>query len=115
MPATARTPQVISRLGLAEAFTAADNTNGETCPNNGNMFLHVKNTGGGACTVSIAKSGIPTIDGDATVAKTVVVPITTGDRMIGPFLPGIYNDSSGNINVTFSTGTGVTAAYVQLG
>lgn len=113
MPATARTPQSINRTGLAPAYTAADNTNGETCPNDGLLFLHVKNTGGGACTVSIAIPGL--VDGQTVPAKTVVVPITTGDRMIGPFPPGQYNDSSGNIGVTYSTGTGVTAAYIHLG
>jgi hypothetical protein len=113
MPAAARTPQVISRTGLAEAFTAADNANGETCPNNGNLFLHVKNTGGGSCTVTVTTPG--TVDGLAITDLTVVVPLTTGDRMIGPFPTGTYNDSSGNISVAYSTGTGVTAAYVQLG
>jgi hypothetical protein len=113
MPATTRTPQVISRLGLAEVFTAADNTNGESCANNGNLFLHVKDTGGGACTVTVTTPG--TVDGLAITDLTVVVPPTTGDRMIGPFPTGLYNDSSGNITVGYSTGTGVTAAYVQLG
>jgi hypothetical protein len=113
MPATTRTPQVISRTGLAEAFTAADNTNGETCQNDGLLFLHVKNTGGGACTVSVAIPNL--VDGQTVPSKTVVVPATTGDRMIGPFPTGQYNDSSGNIGVGYSTGTGVTAAYVHLG
>lgn len=113
MPATARTPQVIKRTGLAPAYTAADASNGETCPNNGSLFLHVKNTGGAACTVTIATQG--TVDGLAIADLAVSVPATTGDRLIGPFPPGIYNDSNGNIGVSYSTGTGVTAAYVQLG
>jgi archaellum component FlaG (FlaF/FlaG flagellin family) len=113
MPATVRSPQSITRTGLAPAYTAADNANGETCPNDGNLFLHVKNTGGGACTVSVAIPGL--IDGQTVPSKTVVVPITTGDRMIGPFPTGQYNDSSGNIGVSYSTGTGVTAAYIHLG
>ncbi len=108
MPATVRAPQVISRTGLAEVFTAADNVNGETCPNNGQLAIHVKNTGAGPCTVSLT---IPnTVDGQTVPVKTVIVPITTGDRLIGPFPPGIYGDP---INVAFSTGTGVTAAYIK--
>lgn len=113
MARTARTVQQISRSGLAPAYTAADNTNGETIPNNGTTFLHVKNTGGGACTVTISIPG--QVDGQAVASRTVSVPATTGDRMIGPFPTGTYNQSGGVVNVDYSTGTGVTAAAINLG
>lgn len=113
MARSARTVQSTSRAGLAETFSAADNANGETIPNDGQTFLHVKNTGGGACTVTVATPG--TIDGLAVADLTAVVPATTGDRLIGPFPPGAYTQADGNIYVDYSTGTGVTVAAVRLG
>lgn len=111
MARSTRAVQETNRAGLAETFSAADNANGESIPNDGRTILHVKNTGGGACTVSVAKSGISAIDGDAVAAKTASVPATTGDRLIGPFPIGIYGNP---LLVDYSTGTGVTAAAVRV-
>lgn len=112
MARTARAVQEINRAGLAETFTAADNTNGETIPNDGRTFLHVKNTGGGACTVTVATPG--QVDGLAIADLTATVPATTGDRLIGPFPPGIYTQADGNVYVDYSTGTGIAVAAVRL-
>lgn len=112
MPATARTVQQMSRAGLAPSYSAPDAVNGESIANNGQTFLHVKNTGGAACTVSF---DLPNqVDGQTPPDKTVSVPATTGDRMIGPFPIGQYNDSNGNLGVTYSTATGVTVAAINL-
>lgn len=116
MPPAARATQQVTRSGLTPVYSAVDNVNGESFPNNGSTtFLVVKNAGGVACTVSITKSGTPQIDGDVTAAKTVVVPSGTGEKWIGPFPPNIYNDANQNVIVGYSTGTSVTAAVITLG
>lgn len=112
MARTARTVQQMSRAGLAPSYVAVDNTNGETVPNNGTTFIHVKNTGGSPCTVTVGTPG--TQDGLAVADLTFSVPATTGDRMAGPFPAGIYTQSDGNIYVDFSTGTSVVAAYINV-
>lgn len=111
MPRTALTAQSLASSGVTPTYASADNTQGENFSNNGRRVLHVKNTGGGSCTVTIA---IPaTVDGIAATNRTVTVAATTGDRLIGPF-PTLYNQTDGSINVDYSTGTGVTRALFDM-
>jgi hypothetical protein len=111
MPRTTRNPIVVTRSGVNAGLTAADNANGEQFANNGKSILHVKNTGGGACTVSI--SFARQIDGVTPAAKTVTVPATTGEKYIGIFPPGDYNQVGDLVYVDYSTGTGVTAEVIS--
>lgn len=112
MARTALTVQPVSIAGLAPAYTAADQPNGHEFVNDGNMLLHVKNTGGGACTVTLQTPAV--VSGVAVSDPTVSVPATTGDRMIGPFDPTIFNQAGGLVYVDLSTGTGVTLAAIKL-
>ena len=111
MARTALTAQSLTSVGMTPAYASADNANGENFSNNGRRVLHVKNTGGGSCTVTVAISA--TVDGIAATNRTVTVAATTGDRLIGPF-PSVYNQTDGSINVDYSTGTGVTRALFDL-
>lgn len=112
MPRTALTVQNISLSGLAPSYAAADATNGNNFANDGSVFLHVKNTGAGACTVTIQTPG--KVAGVDIAEVTLSVPATSGDKMIGPFDPTVFNQSDGTVNVDWSTGTGVTAAAIKL-
>ena len=68
-----------------------------------NLVLYVKNSGGGAGTVTLVDPGI-TPAGSAAVNPAVTIPATTGEKEI--FLPaGLTNPATGNIQVTFSGGT----------
>ena len=80
--------------------------------NNGRMFIYVTNGGGGTVVVTIATPG--TVDGLA-IADRAVTLLTGTDRMIGPFPPHIYNNSSGEIEVTFDVVASVTLAALNLG
>lgn len=112
--------QQVVRTGLAPVYTAAGSSpllnTSDTFKfvNTGKEFLHVKKSGAGACTVTIKTPG--TVDGLAVSERTVNVPATTGDVMIGPFPPNIYNAPGTNLmeGVTFSEVTGLTAAVVRL-
>lgn len=110
MARTALTPQVITRAGIAPTYSAA-NVDGHSWPNSGNQLLQVKNASGSPVTVTFP---IPVmVDGQAVASKTVSVPATTGDRLIGPFAPGQYNQLNGDLNVDFSAVTSVTVALLQ--
>ena len=80
-------------------------------PNDGKTFIHVKNGGGSSDTVTIVSQNSE--DGLAVADRTVVV--TNGEeRMIGPFLPHVYNDGDGLVNFSHSFITSVTQAVFSL-
>ena len=112
MPRTAVVPQDISRAGLSPSSAAPDVVNGNSVVNDGSTFLRVRNTGGGACTISIK---IPrTIDNVAVPDRTVVVAATNGEQYIGPFGVGDYNQADNSVYFNASTATGVTVAALRL-
>lgn len=104
--------QKVVPSGLQPVYSAGDLANGHEFANDGNVFLHVKNTGGGACTVTVQTPA--TVGGMAIAEAIVSVPATTGDRMIGPFNTTIFNQVGGLVYVDLSTATGVTLAAIKL-
>jgi hypothetical protein len=74
-------------------------------------FLHVKNASGTQDTVTIVIPGNDQF-GSAIPDPTVVVPITTGDRMI-PLTPAMADPSTGLITVTHSQTASVTCALLR--
>lgn len=106
------TVQKILPSGLAPSYAAGNLADGHEFANDGNVFLHVKNTGGGACTVTVQTP--TTFGGMALADASVSVPATTGDRMIGPFDPAYFNQAGGLVYVDLSTATGVTLAAIKL-
>lgn len=107
------TPQVLSRTGLAPVYgaVAASDT---IAPVVGSLlFLHVKNGNASADTVTLVDAG-RTPAGSAATNPTVTVPATTGDRMIGPLVSTMADQSTGLITVQHSTTATVTCALVQV-
>lgn len=82
--------------------------------NDGNVFLHFKKSGAGACTVTVVTPA--TVSGGLAVADpTYTVPATTGDVMVGPFPPETFNDpTTGKLQFTLSEITGLTVAVARL-
>ena len=111
MSLTTLAVQQIVRTGLTPALAAA-NADGSYVPNDGRMYLQVKNTNGSPVTVTVDTPG--TVDGLAVADLPVVVPATTGDKKIGPFPPDTYNQPDGTIKVTFSAVTDVTIGAFRL-
>lgn len=95
MSATVLTVTPLARTGVTPALAAA-NADGSTFANDGRTFLHLKNTNGTARNVTIASS--VTVDGLAVADVTVQIPLTSGDKMIGPFEPGIFGTT---VTITF--------------
>ena len=51
----------------------------------------------------------------AITDRTVSIPASTGDKFIGPFPTGVYNDpATGYLEFTVSDITGLTVAVLRL-
>lgn len=115
MARTALAPQTIAATGLEMTYAAA-NVDGHSIVNpDDRTFLHVKNGGGVDRTVTIQTPG--TQDGLAVADRAITV--TAGEeRMIGPFRPRLYNQTSGadagKVFVDFDAVTSVTVAALRL-
>lgn len=110
MARTALVPQQVVRTGLTPVFSAA-NVDGHSVANDGHTMLEVKNASAAPINVTIVTPGL--VDGNAIADLVVAVPANTGDKMIGPFPPGIYNQADGTIYVDFSAVVTVTVAAVR--
>jgi hypothetical protein len=97
--------------GLTPAYAAGSATETYLIPNNGDVFVHVKKTGLGDCTVTVVTPN--TVAGLAIADYTATVPATTGDKMIGPFAPNDFNNGGSQITMTFSEVTGLTFAAIR--
>lgn len=103
--------QKLNRVaGLTPTYQGSLST-GDTyvIPNDGRIFLHVKKSGAGECTVTVDTPG--TVDDLAVAQRTFTVPASTGDKMHGPYPTNVYG---ANLRVTFSEVTGLTFAAVRL-
>lgn len=102
--------QQIEVTGLEETLAAA-HVDGNKFPNDGRIILHVVNGNVADRTVTIQTPG--TVDGLAIAERTIVVTAAEA-RFIGPFPPGIYNQSDGMVYVDFSAITDVTVAVLRV-
>lgn len=104
--------------GALRTLVAAG-VSGDVFPDDGRQrtFLYVKNSSGGSLTVTVAKqqstvSGVPGV-GTITLADLTVTLANADEKLIGPFAPYLI-DTSGNVNVTYSTVTTVTVQPLKL-
>jgi hypothetical protein len=79
--------------------------------NDGKTYLHVKNGGGTQDIVTI--SAVKTCKYGENHDISVTVPMTTGEKIIGPFPANIFNDSNGYVTVKHSFTTSVTVALIS--
>lgn len=100
----------VSRAGADTAGAAAD-VAGDSFPNAGQEFLLVKN--GSAAPINVTLDIKASLDGAAVVDPVVAVP-AGGERIIGPFPPGIYNDVNRRVSVAYSAAAGVTVKALRL-
>ncbi len=112
--ATALTVQQIARggNGLTPSYASAD-VAGNTVPNNdGRIFLHFKNANAATRTVTI---DIPVlVAGQGVTDLTATIPINTGDKMVGPFPPAVFNQADDSLSITYSAVADLTVAAIRL-
>lgn len=82
---------------------------GDKFVNTGNELLYIKNGGGSTITLTLDAQ---TVNGLTITDPTV--SITAGqEKIIGPFDPRYFTDSSGFLNLSYSAVTSVTVAVIQ--
>ena len=104
--------QTIVRTGLTPAYTTV--TASDTFIPGAQVFLHVKNVSGtnDTCVVQVLAGDPPGL----TIADiSVTVPLTTGDKMIGPLPSQFFADpTTGLATVTHTQTTSVTSGVFNL-
>ena len=78
-------------------------------PNSGRELVLVKK---GAAAVNVTVETGATFDGLALAERTVAVAANT-DRVLGPFKPGIYNDSDGKVALQFDAAAAISVAVIR--
>lgn len=110
MARTSISYQQVVRTGLTESLAAA-NADGHKFSNDGRIVLHVVNGGASPITVTIQTPN--TVDDLAVSDRTVTIS-DEAEKIIGPFPPGIYNQSDGMVYVDFSAVSSVTVSALRV-
>ncbi len=91
-------------------FTTGDDVNDHDFFNTGNEILWVQNDGAGNVQVTVSSVVDPYgRTGDVVFSVTA----TTGRGCAGPFVPTLFNQSNGKVNVLLDDDTGVTLAVIR--
>lgn len=94
----------------ATVFDAIDAANGNYFANDGDCIVIFQNDG----TEQIATIATQASYGGFALADmTVTIPATTGFAVLPPLDPGIFNDSSGHVQITYNGAGGVDIAVVR--
>lgn len=91
--------------GVAFTGAAPDATNGNAMPNNGRQFLLYKNGDASSHTVTINAYPKGDTPNGLTVSDLVVTVAAGATKLIGPFPPSIFNNSSNQVEIDFSSAT----------
>lgn len=88
---------------------------GDSFVNTGKEFVVIKNGDSSPMTLTIVTPA--TIDGDLAIADRTATIGIGETRMIGPFQPGLYNDTlvaGGKVSLTYSSVTSLKVNAVQI-
>ena len=118
MAVTTLSVQTIGIAGTTPSYSAA-NADGSkfACASDERVFMHLKNANGSNRTVTIdlpdTAAAIPGYGAVTLADRAVVIPLTSGDKMIGP-IPPRFIDSAGYVNITFDAVSDLTIAVFKL-
>ncbi len=115
MARTALTVSVAAAYGggvLDIAPATVTHPDGNYFVNTGREKLIIVNGSGSPLTVTIAiPASYRSLQGLVT-SKTYTIA-TTKTAVLGPFEPGLFNQTTGVVNIDYSSGTSVTAAVIS--
>ena len=106
------TPTAAVPGGVASSTQAMATADNYICRNDGRVLLHFVKTGANAATITVVTQ--KTVGGFAVADQTFTVPATTGDVWAGPFNPDIFNDASGDMDISTSEETAITVEAIQI-
>ncbi len=114
MSRVALTVQQIDRdtNGLACTRTAPSSTELSIPNNDGRIFIEMLNTGTATMTVTAQTPG--QVGGLAIAEYVATVGITTGDQMVGPFPPAVFNQADGAVYLDLSATVTTTIGCFRL-
>ena len=104
------TVQNIVRTGLEATYASASAGGDQFLNPTGDIILHVVN-GLTDCVVTVVTQ--ETVDGLAVADQTVTVTANE-ERIMGPYPPDYYNDSSGYVQITYDDESNVTIAALKV-
>jgi len=81
---------------------------GDVFPNDGRTIVEITNGGGGSITPTFAATG--TLPSGAAITSVATAIAAGATRIFGPFPPEQFNNSSGQVAITY---TGVTTVTVR--
>tara|TARA_R100001594_G_scaffold75300_1_gene110077 strand:- start:122 stop:490 length:369 start_codon:yes stop_codon:yes gene_type:complete len=97
--------QPVIEAGVTPTYASAA-SGGDVAPNDGTMFIHVKNEHGSATrTITFTPSTTSVTDdnyGAVTKAAVALTVAAGGDEFIGPFKTTLWNNGSGQVAITYS-------------
>lgn len=107
---TAKTGYTLSATSAAGGGDVANNANGDT-------LIYVNNGSGSPITVTItAQNTAPKSSlGTLTIVDLDVTVAAGAERILGPFNPTIWNNSSNQLEIGYSSATSVTVAAFRPG
>jgi hypothetical protein len=109
------TTQAITRAGVTPSYAAVAG-GGDACEVGDDIYLHFKNTNAATCTVTLAiPSGASPYSNVTFTNVAVVIPATTGDKLIGPVSALFKDPTTGLCTITYTgTSTNTTVAACKL-
>lgn len=108
------TTQVVNRGGAVPAYYSATST-GDAMACGSGMFLHAKNAGGSALTVTIVVPTARTYEPNVNITSPAISISNASEKMIGPIDYQTFADpTTGLASLTYSTSTSLTVTAIQL-
>jgi hypothetical protein len=104
------TVEDVSINGLDASYTSVNSSDTYLIQNTGSLIVHVKNEDTSSETVTVPTP--KTING-LTVQDPTVTVSASGDKFIGPFPVGLYNNGQ-DMSLTFSNGTSTSVAVLKI-
>ncbi len=84
---------------------------GNSFANDGYVAVHIKNGSAAAVTATFQT---PAKVGGVNIEEVQISIPAGGDRLVGPFVPSVFNQSTGEVFVDFSAQTNVTFAVIRI-
>lgn len=105
--------QQIVHGGLNPSYVSCGGTpEGDEFVNNGRTFIHIKSTAIQSWTITVNSQKLCDQGHDHNLA--VMIPMTDGERLIGPLSTTRFNDGAGKVKLTYDGVTNMTIAVFQL-
>lgn len=110
--------QAAVAAGIVPTYNAASTSDTFADDGSERTFVHIKNTNAAQRTLTVvpsqAAANMPGVGPFTVPTMSVVIPATTGDKMVGPFPAAYINQATGLVTLTLDASANVTTAVVKV-